>query len=226
MASGNGNFRHMESGVEAPSRAATSPSKPSRKMHHCSVCRHPGRLQIELLRLSGMSLDKIAARYPGISRDSIHRHMVALSDVERTALLADLPMKQLAMQAAEEGVALLDYLKIIRTQIMRQLLLAANDGDRVGTASLAGRAIECLRELGKLTGEISNLTSYTVNNNTAVFVNSPEYAALETMLIERLAKYPDALSAVVDGLRQLEDSSSVPEGRRQPTIAYQQSVQP
>jgi hypothetical protein len=91
---------------------------------------------------------------------------------------------------------------------MRQLLTAADSGDRIGTASLSGRAIECLKELGRVTGEISNLTSFTTVNNTAVFVNSPQFAALETMLIERLAKYPDALAGVVDGLRELEDRSA------------------
>ncbi len=134
-----------------------------------------------------------------------------MDEADRAALIADLPMKELAQQAAEEGVSLIDYFKVIREVLMRQLLTAADSGDRIGTASLSGRAIECRKELGRVTGEISNLTSFTQVNNTAVFVNSPQFAALETMLIERLAKYPDALAAVIDGLRALEDRSA-PEG--------------
>jgi hypothetical protein len=134
--------------------------------------------------------------------------MAHIDEAERAALIADLPMKELALQAAQEGVSLIDYFKVIREVLMRQLLTAADSGDRIGTASLSGRAIECLKELGRVTGEISNLTSFTTVNNTAVFVNSPQFAALETMLIERLAKYPDALAGVVDGLRELEDRSA------------------
>ena len=188
---------------------AMSREKPSRH-RPCQVCRHPDRLRIELLRLTGVSLDRLAARFK-VHRDAINRHMVHLDQADRVALIADLPMKELAQQAAEEGVGLIDYFKVIREVLMRQLLTAANSGDRIGTASLSGRAIECLKELGRITGEISNLTSFPTVNNTAVFVNSPQFAALETMLIERLAKYPDALAAVVAGLRELEDRSP-PEG--------------
>jgi hypothetical protein len=176
----------------------------------CQVCRHPDRLRIELLRLSGMSLDRVAARFQ-IHRDALHRHMLGLGDADRAALIADLPMRELAQQAAEEGIGILDYLKVIRAVLMRQLLLAADGGDRAGTANLSGKAIECLRELGKITGEISSLTSLTQVNNTAVFVNSPQFAELQTMLIEKLRDHPDALKAVVEGLQELE-ARSAPEG--------------
>jgi hypothetical protein len=138
----------------------------------------------------------------------MHAH---IDEADRAALIADLPMKEMARRAAEEGISVVDYLKVVREVLMRQLLAAASSGDRIGTSSLSGRAIECLKEIGRVTGEISNLTSYTVNNNTAVFVNSPQFAQLETMLIERLAKYPEALAAVVDGLRELEGKAA-PEG--------------
>jgi hypothetical protein len=182
------------------------------KKGRCQICRSPDRLQIELLRLSGMSLDRIAARFR-VHRDALHRHMHAhIDEADRAALIADLPMKELARQAAEEGISVVDYLKVVREVLMRQLLTAANTGDRVGTASLSGRAIECLKELGRITGEISNLTSFTTVNNTAIIFNSPAYAALESMLVEKLAPHPAALAAVVDGLRQLE-STAAPEGR-------------
>lgn len=137
---------------------------------------------------------------------------MALDDADRAALIADLPMKELARQAAEEGVSLIDYFKVIREVLMRQLLTAASSGDRIGTASLSGRAIECLKELGRVTGEISNIaTSFTVNNNTVQFIGSPEFSRLESMLIEKLAPFPAALAAVVDGLREL-DGKTVLEG--------------
>ncbi len=190
---------------------ATKRNKTERRLGSCAICRHPDRLRVELLRLSGLSLDLVAARFK-VKRDAVYRHMVNhVTEADRAQLIADLPMKELARQAAEEGVSLLDYLKVIREVLMRQLLLAADSGDRSGTATLSGRAIECLRELGKVTGEISSLTSLTQVNNTAVLVNSPVFAELQTMLIERLASYPEALKAVVEGLHELEHRSA-PEG--------------
>ncbi len=186
---------------------ATRRAKPLRH-RPCQVCRHPDRLRIELLRLSGLSLDLVSARFR-VHRDAVHRHMLHISEADRAALIADLPMKELARQAAEDGVSLLDYLKVIREVLMRQLLLAADGGDRVGTASLSGKAIECLRELGRITGEISSLTSLTQVNNTAVFVNSPQWAALQTMLIERLRAWPDALAAVLEGMEELDGKTAL-----------------
>jgi hypothetical protein len=183
----------------------------------CQVCRHASRLQIELLRLSGMSLDRIAARFR-VHWDALHRHMHAhIDEADRAALIADLPMKEMARQAAEEGISVVDYLKVVREVLMRQLLAAASSGDRIGTSSLSGRAIECLKELGRITGEISNLTSFTTVNNTAIIFNSPAFAALESMLVEKLAPHPAALAAVVDGLRELE-AKATPEGHL-PAIA-------
>jgi len=178
-------------------------------------------MRIELLRLSGMSLDRVAARFQ-IHRDALHRHMLGLDDADRAALIADLPMKELARQAAEEGVSLLDYLKVIREVLMRQLLLAADSGDRTGTATLSGRAIECLRELGRVTGEISNLTSVTQINNVAIF-NSPQFAELESMLVERLRDHPGALKAVIEGLQELE-ARSAPEGRMPVPVGPQAAI--
>ena len=70
-----------------------SRDKPSRH-RPCQVCRHPDRLRIELLRLTGVSLDRLAARFK-VHRDAINRHMVHLDQADRVALIADLPMKRI-----------------------------------------------------------------------------------------------------------------------------------
>lgn len=164
-----------------------------------------------------MSLDHIAARFR-VHRDALHRHMHAhIDEADRAALIADLPMKELARQAAQENVSVVDYLKLVRQVLMRQLLTAAHSNDRVGTASLSGRAIECLKEIGRVTGEISNLTSFTTVNNTAIIFNSPAFAELESMLVEKLAPHPAALADVIAGLRSLE-AKAAPEGHL-PAIA-------
>jgi hypothetical protein len=179
----------------------------------CKVCSHPERHLIEQLRVAGCSLDSIAAKFPGVLRDSIHRHMHAhVSEAAKAVYLADIPLAEVAERAAKEGGSILNYFSLIRSAVFQQLMLASsvNDGHRV--AVLAGRATEVLREIGKVTGELSAIGSLTVNNiNNVAFVNSPTFARLEEMLIARLQAYPDALRAVVAGLRGLEghDASGV-----------------
>jgi hypothetical protein len=165
-----------------------------------------------MARLSGASLDSIAIKF-GLKRDAIWRHMEAHVDADRRALLvADVPLKELADKAAAEGVSLLEYFSVVRSTVLSQMIAAASMNDRHGTATLAGRATEVLREIGKLTGEI--LRSAPIGNvtNNFVLMASPQFVALERMLVEKLAPHPEALRAVLEGLRDLEgdDASSVP----------------
>ena len=86
----------------------------------------------------------------------------------------------------------------------------ALDGGRAvpDSVRVAGRAVDILESIGKLTGELRQLAPQSITNNTAIFVNSPIFAELQSMLIERLAPYPAALTAVVQGLHELEDRSA------------------
>jgi hypothetical protein len=136
----------------------------------------------------------------------------------KAGYLADIPISEIAERAAKEGGSLLSYLSLVRTAVFQQLMLAGsvNDGHRV--AALAGRATEVLREMGRVTGELSSIGSLTVHNNATVFVNSPAFAKLEVMLLDRLRGYPDALREVVAGLRELEGTDEPPDGEGPPMI--------
>ncbi|MDQ0395188.1 hypothetical protein [Labrys monachus] len=176
----------------------------------CTVCAHPDRVLIEMARISGVSLDNIAAKY-SIGRDAVWRHMEHLPPDRRAMLIADVPMQDLVEKAAAEGVGLLDYLAIIRSTLISQMLAAAACNDRNATANLAGRATEVLREIGKLTGELmeSARSITTINNNVTqnavTLMASPLFGQLETMLMRELAPYPEAMRAVVAGLMKLQD---------------------
>ena len=70
---------------------------------------------------------------------------------------------------------------------------------------LAGKAVDVLKEIGKLTGEMLRSAPITnITHNTAVFLQSPAFNRLEQMLLECLTPYPDALRAVLSGLEALE----------------------
>lgn len=178
----------------------------------CTVCRHPSLHAIELAHVAGCSLEAIATKFGTpehpISRASVHRHCRDhLDETSRASYLADIPLADLAKRAAEEGLSLLDYFALVRSTVVSQMLLAAsvNDGNR--TAILAGRAIEVLNSIGKVTGELSNMaqTLTITNNNTAIVnMNAPIFVLLQTMLIEKLEPWPEAMSAVIAGLDELE----------------------
>jgi hypothetical protein len=186
-------------------------SKKLVKVPKCHVCSHVDRAQIEFRHVSGASLDSIAAQFK-ISRDAIWRHCSKhLTDNDRSAYLAAVPLKDLAERAAVEGMSVLEHLSIVRATLMRQFQLAASINDRQGTATLAGRMIECLRTIGQLTGELGNMAvnNLTINNTTNI-LNSPIFATLQANLLHALAPFPDARAAVVMALRQMDEINAPP----------------
>ncbi|SIN82862.1 hypothetical protein SAMN05443247_00019 [Bradyrhizobium erythrophlei] len=107
----------------------------------------------------------------------------------------------------------------MRGVLLQEFQLCASVHDRNGTAVLAGRLTEVLREVGKITGELMRTPGVMNVSNTVNFVNSPVFVDLQQMLIKRLANRPDALAEVIDGLRELE-SRSAPQARA-PMIEHQ-----
>jgi hypothetical protein len=184
--------------------------KPKTFNARCTVCRHPDRQRIEMSHVAGVSLSAIAAKFDspqhGGKRDAIARHCRDhLDEAARAGYLSDIPIKELAARAADAGVSLLSYFGLVWSTVLQQMLVASgvNDGHR--TAVLAGRAVEVLREIGRLSGELGGMaTSLTVNNNT-VIMNSPIFVDLQAMLIAKLADFPEALNRVIEGLRELEE---------------------
>jgi hypothetical protein len=195
--------RFSGSGLSTMRKAARMGTKAQKP--RCTVCRHAERARIELLRLAGVSLDNLASQF-GVKRDAVHRHMAKhVSDADKAAYLADIPLDQLKARAADEGVSLLDFLRIVRATLIRRFQIAAEAGDNHATASLAGRLNETLALIGKLTGEIARLVpGMTVNNNTMVLIESPAFAELQGRLLKALAPFPDARAAVVAALASFD----------------------
>ena len=127
-----------------------------------------------------------------------------VSDEMKAALIADVPLTELAERAASEGIALNDYFALVRKVVLEQLLGAASINDRSSVASLAGRATDVLEKIGRLNGVLLNMPSVlNVTQNNIAITSSPQFARLEAMLVDRLRPFPDALASVLAGIEEL-----------------------
>jgi hypothetical protein len=178
-----------------------------KRLSTCTVCRHPEKWRIELLRAGGAGIDALAAKF-GVSRDAIFRHWHAhVTDAMKAGYLCGpSEMANLADKAALEGDCVLDYLRLCRTALTSQLAAASEAGDPRTAAYVAGQLTKTLETIGKITGELGELARSSINitNNNIAIMNSPQFATLQATLLRALAPFPDARSAVVLALRDLD----------------------
>jgi hypothetical protein len=112
----------------------------------------------------------------------------------------------MAELAAAENLALVDYLRILRSTLLAMFSATSEAGDAHATAALSGRLLDVLREIGKITGEITRASSIVVNNNVAVLISSPFFTDLEASLVKLAARHPQARADIVGILRDLENA--------------------
>ena len=180
-------------------------------LNRCQVCRHAERWRVELLRAGGASLDALAAKF-SLDRDAIWRHWQKHVSTEMKAgyLAGPVQLQDLAAKAADQGTSVLDHLHAVRCILMGHLTTATEAGDGKMAAYVAGRLTTTLEVIARISGELGTLARAHVQtiNNSVTFVNSPDFANLQQMLVRRLAGHPAALAEVVDGLRELETKSA------------------
>ena len=171
----------------------------------CAVCKHQDRYRLELLLSGGASLRSVAKRF-NLAYHTTRRHWLNHVSAEKRAALIAGPTKlsELADRAADEGGSLLDHFIILRNTLYRRLDACDEAGDAGQVSSLSGRIVEVLREMGRLTGDLSR-TGVNITNN--IFI-SPQFAELQAALIEALARHPDARTDVIRAFRALEARSA------------------
>lgn len=180
----------------------------------CTTCSHPDRALVELLWVDGMAVEKIAARFPPLKRDAINRHCANhLSDEEKISYLAGpAAIASLSLHAERENRSLIDYQGIVRSVLTGMMMAAAAEAKPYVVERLSGRLLECLRDIGRTTGEISQFaaTSISITNNNAVVMNSPIVAELQSEILQALAAFPEARNAVVERLHALDERHRQP----------------
>lgn len=178
---------------------------PVRTHARCTVCHHPERWRIELLRAGGASLDSLGEKF-GVHRDAVyrhwHRHVPA--ELKASYLAGPSQLSKLAEKAAEQGTSVLDNLHAMRVVLMGQMASCAEASDSRGVAYVAGRLTSVLETIARVSGELGDMArSVTVNNitNVAVLNEHPAFLRVQATLLRALAPYPEARAAVVAALR-------------------------
>jgi hypothetical protein len=168
--------------------------------------RHAQRGRIEWERSAGVSCRVLAVKYGFNDQSTVWRHWHKhVTDEQKAQYLAGSNIHELAERCATEGLTVLDYLAVVRTTPLDLFQASAQAGDRHGATLTSGRLLECLREIGKITGELGKIsnTGVHITNNVAV-LSSPAFGHLQAAIISALAPYPDARQAVIGALHQLE----------------------
>lgn len=179
--------------------------------NRCQVCRHPERARIELLHCAGVSLDRIATKF-GVHRDAIWRHAENHMTEEQRASLILGPAKlgDLIEATAEEAGAVLEHYSIVRSVLFNQLMKVAKADDADGVAKISARITNVLRDIAKITGELTTFTNSTVINvqNNTTILNSAPFTDLQTGLLRVCAAHPDARADIVALFHELDTKYS------------------
>jgi hypothetical protein len=178
---------------------------------NCQVCRHPERSRIELLKAGGAGIDALAEKF-GVHRDALWRHWThhVTNEAKASYLAGPGALEHLAERLAESGESVIDYLKLCRTVLTAQLSAMAEAGDGRGAAMVAGQLTRTCESIARVTGELSDLarsTTFNITNNLAVLAESPAFMQVQAALLRALAPYPEARAAVVNALRELDETA-------------------
>ncbi len=170
------------------------------------------------MRGAGVSFDALSARF-GIAKTILIRHWHEHVTPEAKAAYSIGPctLEQARERAAAESGSVVDYFAITRSILVEQLLKQDESNSAKGVATVAGRLVEVLRELGKISGEIQRNTapSTTVNVNLGA---APGFAALQLGLLDIARAHPAARGDIVALLRRLDGS---PEPMPRPVAAIE-----
>jgi hypothetical protein len=187
------------------------------KPRTCQICRHPERERIEALRASGASLESLARKFR-VHKDAIWRHWKdhVSPDLKIQYLAGPATIAELKERAALEGGSILDHLTILRSILMGAITASAEAQSAFTLATLSGRLVEVLKEIGKLTGEIERLSpSISITNNLAI-LSDPRMIELQSGLLAIARKHPAARGDLVALLRGLD--AAVPSRPSPPLI--------
>ncbi len=150
----------------------------------CTICTHKDREAINRDLLAGEPYRGIAKRY-GASEGAVYRHK-----------LEHLPVTLVKAQEAQEAAHadnLLEQVKNLQSRALTILDKAEASGDLRTALSAIREARGNLELLAKLLGELQQ-------EGTVNVLVAPEWLSLRAVVVEALAPYPQAKTAVLEAL--------------------------
>ncbi len=179
---------------------------PRNRKGECACCRHADRARVEAMRGANVSFDALSAKF-GIPKTILirHWHEHVTPEAKAAYLIGPTTLEQARERAAAEGGTVVDYFAITRSILVGQLLKQDEANSAQGVATVAGRLVEVLRELGKISGEIVRNTapSTTVNVNLGA---APGFADLMQGLLQISRAHPEARAAIIALVDRLNGS--------------------
>lgn len=154
----------------------------------CTVCAHERRSEIDSVLLTGGPLRTIADRW-SVSKTALIRH-------REGHLPAALAMAKEAEEVARAD-ALLTQVRHLQSRTLRILDASENAGELRTALAAIREARGTLELLAKLLGEIDEAPRVNV-------LISAEWTSIRAAMVDALAPYPEARSAVAEGLLRLE----------------------
>ena len=138
------------------------------------------------------------------------------ADLKTAYLAGPATIAELKERAAAEGGSILDHLSILRSILMGAITASAEAQSAFTLATLSGRLVEVLREIGKITGEIERLNpSVSITNNVAIF-SDPKFLELQSGLLTIARTHPGARADIIALLRGLDARPARPNGAHPP----------
>jgi hypothetical protein len=181
----------------------------------CSVCAAARKGEIDIPRVeailaSGGRLKPVAAQF-NLNPYALRRHWQAVSPARKNYLKFGSRLSQEALQArvADERLAAIDHLVLVRNGLHKSFALAFQAGDYNAVANI-GRAIsDTVERAARMTGEWKDHQPASVTNNIQV-LNLPAIAGVVSGIARALSGFPEARLRVIEYLRTTDEVAALP----------------
>jgi hypothetical protein len=153
----------------------------------CTICRHTNRNVIDQALITRTPLREIAAEH-NVSKSALMRHFAdhVPADLIRARDAAD----------ASRADDLLTQVQTLQAKALT-ILEATQESDPRAALSAIREARECIRLLGELAGKLQAQASVHL-------ILSPEWRAIQALMLTALEPHPEARIAVAHALAQLD----------------------
>ena len=149
---------------------------------------------------AGAHLKPVAEKF-AINAFALRRHWQGVSLNRKTYLRFGSKLSQEALQArvAEEQLATIDHLSLIRNSLYKALTFALAASDYNAVANLARALGDCVERSARLSGEWKEGPRTTVTN--IAVMQLPGVAGIISGITQALTGFPEARAKVIEFLR-------------------------